>query len=70
MNCFRFFVRCAPVLIAIVSVASAQQTGRITTNFKDADITQITEAVAAATGLRLRDLPMSRTRVWAALRDG
>jgi CO/xanthine dehydrogenase Mo-binding subunit len=30
----------------------------------------ISNAVAAATGLRLRDLPMSRTRVWAALHDG
>ena len=34
----------------------------------------IANAVAAATGLRLRDLPMSRTRVWSALqsaaRDG
>jgi CO/xanthine dehydrogenase Mo-binding subunit len=29
----------------------------------------IANAVAAATGLRLRDLPMSRTRVWAALHD-
>ncbi|HTK44349.1 MAG TPA: xanthine dehydrogenase family protein molybdopterin-binding subunit [Patescibacteria group bacterium] len=29
----------------------------------------IANAVAAATGLRLRDLPMSRTRVWAALND-
>jgi len=30
----------------------------------------IANAVAAATGLRLRDLPMSRTRVWSALHDG
>jgi CO/xanthine dehydrogenase Mo-binding subunit len=29
----------------------------------------IANAVAAATGVRLRDLPMSRTRVWEALRD-
>ena len=29
----------------------------------------IANAVAAATGLRLRDLPMSRTRVWSALHD-
>jgi hypothetical protein len=42
VNCFRFIVRCAPVLIAMVSIASAQQAGRITPNFKDADITQIT----------------------------
>jgi CO/xanthine dehydrogenase Mo-binding subunit len=30
----------------------------------------IANAVAAATGLRLRDLPMSRVRVWRALHDG
>jgi CO/xanthine dehydrogenase Mo-binding subunit len=30
----------------------------------------IANAVAAATGLRLRDLPMSRLRVWNALHDG
>jgi len=30
----------------------------------------VANAVAAATGLRMRDLPMSRTRVWAALHDG
>jgi CO/xanthine dehydrogenase Mo-binding subunit len=29
----------------------------------------IANAVAAATGLRLRDLPMSRSRVWEAFRD-
>jgi CO/xanthine dehydrogenase Mo-binding subunit len=29
----------------------------------------VANAIAAATGLRLRDLPMSRTRVWQALRD-
>jgi len=63
VNCLRFFVRCAPVLIAIVSVASAQQTGRITTNFKDADITQITEAVAAATGKTFIVDPRVRAQV-------
>jgi CO/xanthine dehydrogenase Mo-binding subunit len=30
----------------------------------------VANAVAAATGLRLRELPMSRRRVWQALRDG
>ena len=30
----------------------------------------VVNAVAAATGLRLRDLPMSRQRVWRALQDG
>jgi CO/xanthine dehydrogenase Mo-binding subunit len=29
----------------------------------------VANAIAAATGLRLRDLPMSRTRVWQALHD-
>lgn len=29
----------------------------------------VANAIAAATGVRLRDLPMSRTRVWQALRD-
>jgi len=29
----------------------------------------VANAIAAATGLRLRDLPMSRTRVWQAIRD-
>ena len=39
-------------LLAVVSVAAAQQpsAARITPNFKDADITQIIEAVSAATG--------------------
>jgi general secretion pathway protein D len=46
----RLLVRCAPVLLAVMSLASAQQAGRITPNFKDADITQIAEAVSAATG--------------------
>ena len=63
MNCFRFFVRCAPVLIAVVSIASAQQAGRITPNFKDADITQITEAVAAATGKNFIVDPRVRAQV-------
>ena len=30
----------------------------------------IANAIAAATGLRLRDLPMTQARVWRALRDG
>jgi len=51
------------VLAAIVSVASAQQTGRITPNFKDADITQITEAVAAATGKNFIVDPRVRAQV-------
>jgi general secretion pathway protein D len=63
VNCFRFIVRCAPVLIAMVSIASAQQAGRITPNFKDADITQITEAVAAATGKNFIVDPRVRAQV-------
>jgi general secretion pathway protein D len=63
VNCFRFLVRCAPVLIAVVSIASAQQAGRITPNFKDADITQITEAVAAATGKNFIVDPRVRAQV-------
>jgi general secretion pathway protein D len=63
VKCFRYFVRCAPVLLAMVSIASAQQTGRITPNFKDADITQITEAVAAATGKNFIVDPRVRAQV-------
>jgi general secretion pathway protein D len=55
--------RCAPLLVAIASVASAQQSGRITPNFKDADITQITEAVAAATGKNFIVDPRVRAQV-------
>jgi general secretion pathway protein D len=51
------------VLIAVVSIASAQQAGRITPNFKDADITQITEAVAAATGKNFIVDPRVRAQV-------
>jgi len=50
-------------MLAAVSVASAQQTGRITPNFKDADITQITEAVGAATGKTFIIDPRVRAQV-------
>jgi general secretion pathway protein D len=63
VNCFRFLFRCAPVLVAMASIASAQQSGRITPNFKDADITQITEAVAAATGKNFIVDPRVRAQV-------
>jgi len=63
VKCFRFLVRCAPVLLAMASIASAQQNGRITPNFKDADITQITEAVAAATGKNFIVDPRVRAQV-------
>lgn len=46
-----------------MSAASAQQSGRITPNFKDADITQITEAVAAATGKNFIVDPRVRAQV-------
>jgi general secretion pathway protein D len=51
------------VLLAMASIASAQQNGRITPNFKDADITQITEAVAAATGKNFIVDPRVRAQV-------
>jgi len=63
VNGFRWFVRCAPLLIALASIASAQQAGRITPNFKDADITQITEAVGAATGKTFIIDPRVRAQV-------
>ena len=47
----------------MASIASAQQNGRITPNFKDADITQITEAVAAATGKNFIVDPRVRAQV-------
>jgi general secretion pathway protein D len=47
----------------MLSVAAAQQSGRITPNFKDADITQITEAVAAATGKNFIVDPRVRAQV-------
>jgi general secretion pathway protein D len=63
VNFVRFLVRCAPVLVAMISIASAQQSGRITPNFKDADIGQITEAVAAATGKNFIVDPRVRAQV-------
>ena len=66
MNGFRWFcriTRCASLLLALISVASAQQSGRITPNFKDADITQIAEAVSAATGKNFIMDPRVRAQV-------
>jgi general secretion pathway protein D len=57
---------CAPYALAILlagSLASAQQTQRITPNFKDADITQVAEAVAAATGKNFIIDPRVRAQV-------
>ncbi|MGP8033889.1 MAG: type II secretion system secretin GspD [Steroidobacteraceae bacterium] len=57
----------APALLAILmagSLASAQQQAqRITPNFKDADITQVAEAVAAATGKNFIIDPRVRAQV-------
>ena len=50
-------------MVAMVCVASAQQQGRITPNFKDADITQIAEAVVAATGKNFIIDPRVRAQV-------
>src|SRR5215469_6342822 len=50
MRGFRSVAVCALAVLLAVSLASAQQAQRITPNFKDADITQIAEAVSAATG--------------------
>ena len=44
-----FTVRTLAVLL-VATLASAQQMQRITPNFKNADITQVADAVAAATG--------------------
>jgi len=60
---FRFLVRCAAFCIGVASIASAQQGGRITPNFKDADITQIIEAVSAATGKNFIIDPRVRAQV-------
>ena len=48
MTGFRSFAVCALAVLTAASLASAQQAQRITPNFKDADITQIAEAVSAA----------------------
>ena len=50
MRGLRSVATCALAVLLAVSLASAQQAQRITPNFKDADITQIAEAVSAATG--------------------
>jgi general secretion pathway protein D len=51
------------LLLAMVTIASAQQGGHITPNFKDADITQIAEAVSAATGKNFIIDPRVRAQV-------
>jgi len=63
MNGLRFVSRCALAILASVSLASAQQAQRITPNFKDADITQIAEAVSAATNKNFILDPRVRAQV-------
>ena len=65
MTGFRNVVlRFAPLLLAAVSLVSAQQQqSRITPNFKDADITQIAEAVSAATQKTIIMDPRVRAQV-------
>jgi general secretion pathway protein D len=76
---FRFFARSTLALVGAASLASAQPAGappagqpappppaqqqRITPNFKDADITQIAEAVSAATGKNFIIDPRVRAQV-------
>jgi len=54
---------CAFAVLMAASLASAQQEQRITPNFKDADITQIAEAVSAATGKNFIIDPRVRAQV-------
>jgi general secretion pathway protein D len=54
---------CTLAILLSVSLVSAQQAQRITPNFKDADITQIAEAVAAATGKNFIIDPRVRAQV-------
>ena len=75
MRGFRSFAVCALAVLITASLASAQppqppqpplpapQVQRITPNFKDADITQIAEAVAAATGKNFIIDPRVRAQV-------
>jgi general secretion pathway protein D len=54
---------CALAVLLAAQLASAQTTQRITPNFKDADITQIAEAVSAATGKNFIIDPRVRAQV-------
>jgi general secretion pathway protein D len=62
MKGFRFFIH-SLLLLAAASVACAQQSRMITLNFKDADITQIAEAVSAATNKNFIIDPRVRAQV-------
>jgi general secretion pathway protein D len=69
MTGLRSFAVCALAVLMTASLAAAQQTQqtqqaqRITPNFKDADITQIAEAVSAATGKTFIIDPRVRAQV-------
>ena len=63
MTSFRSIAVCALGVLLAVSLAAAQQAQRITPNFKDADITQIAEAVSAATGKNFIIDPRVRAQV-------
>jgi general secretion pathway protein D len=56
-------VVCVLAVVLSASLVSAQQAQRITPNFKDADITQIAEAVSAATGKNFIIDPRVRAQV-------
>jgi len=60
---FRSLAVCALAIVLSGSLVSAQQAQRITPNFKDADITQIAEAVSAATGKNFIIDPRVRAQV-------
>ena len=62
MSGLRSFLVCTLAVLG-ASLASAQQVQRITPNFKDADITQIAEAVSAATGKNFIIDPRVRAQV-------
>jgi general secretion pathway protein D len=63
VTAFRSFAVFALAVVLSGSLASAQQAQRITPNFKDADITQIAEAVSAATGKNFIIDPRVRAQV-------
>ena len=63
MTGFREWVPGVLATLLAASLAVADQTQRITPNFKDADITQIAEAVAAATGKNFIIDPRVRAQV-------
>jgi len=59
----RSIAPCALAVLLSGTLAGAQQPQRITPNFKDADITQVAEAVAAATGKNFIIDPRVRAQV-------